>query len=397
MDEHKVFLELPDRRMELPQGISTVGRSHRCEIVLADRSASRRHALISLTGSHITVQDLGSSNGTLVNGERIHGETVVDDGDLLLIGETEIFVRSPALDAAQTVMMPAVPPGDASARPSESRSPATQPLEGGPSRTEAVAVGDVIPVGEVLATPSPSWDQTGVIGRVRPEPTPASVPTVSMPELSAAPGPADPPVDQKEGARETAETGEVLPSLEELEERLADLPPPASATAPGVASASAPTTGKGDSGVQRFTYRPGASRNFLPPAGFFVRAGALMLDVVWMALFAAAATLIARSAGFPDLAEPIGAALGLALAVLVPIAGWSRWGTTPGKAILGLYVCDVDGGVGLSLPRAVLRWVGYGLSAALFGLGFLMAGLNANRRALHDLLARSYVGHRARR
>lgn len=398
MDEDKIYLEFADRRMELPQGISTVGRSHRCEVMIADRSASRRHALISLTDRHITVQDLGSSNGTLVNGERIHGETIVGDGDLLLIGETEIRIQAPAVVAAavETVMLSVdprigdTPPvsesfaelGDANPQPAlvashlhsvaQARDAASLPNPP-PSRSEAIAVGDVLPVGEVLAAPSPSWDQTGVIGQVR-----------HVDPLLAPPG----------GGTESA-SGEVLPSLEDLEARLGDLP----AAAPGPAS---PAAGRGayrapSSGVRRFAYRPGSSRDFLPPAGFLVRAGALLLDAVWMSLFAAAATLIARNVGLPEMAEGIGATLGLTLALVVPVIGWSRWGTTPGKAILGLYVCDVDGHLGLSLPRAFLRWLGYGLSAALLGLGFIMAGLNANRRALHDLIARSYVGHRARR
>jgi uncharacterized RDD family membrane protein YckC len=83
-----------------------------------------------------------------------------------------------------------------------------------------------------------------------------------------------------------------------------------------------------------------------------------------------------------------------ALALLVPVVGWARWGTTPGKRLLRLYVSTVDGQVGVGAGRAVLRWVGYLLSGALFGLGFAMIGVSAAKRGLHDLVAGTYVGRR---
>ncbi|HME91412.1 MAG TPA: FHA domain-containing protein, partial [Myxococcaceae bacterium] len=55
-------------------GETVLGRSPRCEIALDDDKVSRRHARIRLVGGQARIADLGSRNGTRVNGERISGE-----------------------------------------------------------------------------------------------------------------------------------------------------------------------------------------------------------------------------------------------------------------------------------------------------------------------------------
>jgi hypothetical protein len=69
-----------------------VGRSSACELVLADDSVSRRHAEIALRGGVCVIRDLGSSNGTWVNGRPIH-RARLRRGDELRLGETVIRVR----------------------------------------------------------------------------------------------------------------------------------------------------------------------------------------------------------------------------------------------------------------------------------------------------------------
>ncbi len=56
---------------KLDQGHTTLGRSPDADIRLVDDGISRHHARLTLTGMSIQVEDLGSSNGTYVNGERI--------------------------------------------------------------------------------------------------------------------------------------------------------------------------------------------------------------------------------------------------------------------------------------------------------------------------------------
>ena len=66
-----------------------VGRSSDLDMVLVEDMVSRRHAKISVNGDTVTIQDLGSTNGTFVNGERVDRMTLTD-GDRVLIGTSII-------------------------------------------------------------------------------------------------------------------------------------------------------------------------------------------------------------------------------------------------------------------------------------------------------------------
>jgi putative serine protease PepD len=65
-----------------------LGRDPGCELVLDDRSASHQHARIDLVAGQASVIDLGSSNGTWVNGQRISGPHPLKHGDHLQVGDT---------------------------------------------------------------------------------------------------------------------------------------------------------------------------------------------------------------------------------------------------------------------------------------------------------------------
>jgi hypothetical protein len=82
-------LVLPDGR-RVPLGdehATTLGRNADCTVTLADPRASRRHAEIRWTGDGFAIADLGSMNGTLVNGVAVH-ERVLHDGDEISVGAT---------------------------------------------------------------------------------------------------------------------------------------------------------------------------------------------------------------------------------------------------------------------------------------------------------------------
>jgi len=71
----------------------TIGRLPECDVVVDDAGASRQHARIRRTESGFVLTDLGSTNGTMVNGEPIQ-EHVLEHGDRITIGETELEFRS---------------------------------------------------------------------------------------------------------------------------------------------------------------------------------------------------------------------------------------------------------------------------------------------------------------
>lgn len=76
------------REYQLTDLQMTIGRSSVNEIVLNDPEISRRHAQFSRQGNVYTIQDLGSTNGTFVNGQRCTGAVSLKDGDLIEFGDT---------------------------------------------------------------------------------------------------------------------------------------------------------------------------------------------------------------------------------------------------------------------------------------------------------------------
>jgi predicted component of type VI protein secretion system len=69
------------RRWTLSNPVTTIGRWEDNGVVIDDRWISRHHAQIELKDQQYSIRDLGSKNGTLVNGQRIAGPTVLLDGD----------------------------------------------------------------------------------------------------------------------------------------------------------------------------------------------------------------------------------------------------------------------------------------------------------------------------
>ena len=77
-------------RMTLTAQIITVGRLAESGISLNDANVSRRHAEFRAIGTAFAIVDLGSTNGTKVNGSRIEGEHKLSDGDIISFGSTHI-------------------------------------------------------------------------------------------------------------------------------------------------------------------------------------------------------------------------------------------------------------------------------------------------------------------
>jgi pSer/pThr/pTyr-binding forkhead associated (FHA) protein len=91
----------------------TVGRDEACDVALPrDEEVSRLHAELERVGGHWVLADHGlSRNGTFLNGERLHGEKALHDGDNLRVGATLLEFHAP---------------GEAPARP-------TRPASGAPA------------------------------------------------------------------------------------------------------------------------------------------------------------------------------------------------------------------------------------------------------------------------
>lgn len=134
----------------------------------------------------------------------------------------------------------------------------------------------------------------------------------------------------------------------------------------------------------------------LGPAGFWRRAAAFGIDCLW--LFCVAGTLswlvfgVALPYGLDGTWRTRGAGLlHELLPALVLVGGWARYGTTPGKLLLELRVVDAESGGRPGVVQAILRYIGYFVSALPLGLGFVWIAFDDRKQALHDKLARTRV------
>lgn len=85
-----------DTTYELPEGVTHVGRADENDIVLSGDLVSRRHARFHVKGSSLVVEDLGSRNGSQLNGAKLVGSLPLKAGDTLAVGENQLQVRQPA-------------------------------------------------------------------------------------------------------------------------------------------------------------------------------------------------------------------------------------------------------------------------------------------------------------
>lgn len=81
-----------------PEQMFYIGRGSECNIVLPERQVSREHVRISYDGQLYTLHDLGSKNGTFLNGQRLSGSAVLRDGDQIQVAlsVTLIFIGTEA-------------------------------------------------------------------------------------------------------------------------------------------------------------------------------------------------------------------------------------------------------------------------------------------------------------
>ena len=101
----------PPRDFSLDGSPVGVGRNADNEIVLDDAGVSRYHARIEWRGSACVLEDLGSTNGTWINDERVDSPAPVNDGDVVRFGSISLTftvggVRTLMLETAATLSLP---------------------------------------------------------------------------------------------------------------------------------------------------------------------------------------------------------------------------------------------------------------------------------------------------
>lgn len=162
-------------KMFLVDGTTVLGRDPGCDIVISGPHVSRRHAEISIRSGQLWMKDLGSSNGSFLNGKRTE-ESLLKHGDEVKFDAVVFKIVGPSQpvdsfdEADMTQFRPAVPPVSIP-KPAPAAVPASAPAPKPVARPVPVAVPDVAP------KPSSPMPQ--------PQPQPQAKPSAPAP---AAPG-----------------------------------------------------------------------------------------------------------------------------------------------------------------------------------------------------------------
>ncbi|HSM12970.1 MAG TPA: RDD family protein [Thermoanaerobaculia bacterium] len=363
MQGWQVFFEIPGKPpVELREGESIIGRSRSSTVHIPETTVSRAHARVVVEAEgRVAVSDLGSSNGTFVNGEKVEAEHVLKDGDRLMVGDAELVLR----------VLPPVEPSDATVRV------AIPPVGQAPAAT----------VRQVLPPPAPVDLPLDAASRApqteMPTPTPAPAariaapPPPSTPPPPPAPRPAAPPPVPVAAAEPAPKPpgGEVLSSIEDLDRIAPPIPPPAqrSEAAP---SAAAP-----------------AAAGAVGPAGFWIRCAAYLIDLVpvfVLSLIGAILPFVSQKLAFLSLVTML---LNLAWVFLIVLWMPATKGTTFGKRRLGLAIVTdtTRPGQGLGWGKAFVRLLGYMVNSLTGGIGYLLIAFTSKKQGLHDMIAGTYV------
>jgi predicted component of type VI protein secretion system len=102
-----------------------IGRDSTSGVAINDAEISRKHARLTFQGGKYVLEDLGSTNGTFVNGQRLAGPVVLKGGDVVSLGEQIVLMYDAlSVDAGETAISRKAAPRPVAAAPMPSASPA---------------------------------------------------------------------------------------------------------------------------------------------------------------------------------------------------------------------------------------------------------------------------------
>ncbi|MDX1600356.1 MAG: FHA domain-containing protein [Anaerolineales bacterium] len=152
----------PGQTHELNKDSLTIGRDVTNDIVIADAEVSRQHARINRTpGGHV-LEDLGSTNGTFVNGERLVSPRVLNPGDLVGLGENvTLTFNAEAAESAATVMAPGGEPQALGQQPGQAQQGGGQPAQQAQPAAQAQSAAPAAPAAEEEGGGAQRWILAG--------------------------------------------------------------------------------------------------------------------------------------------------------------------------------------------------------------------------------------------
>jgi pilus assembly protein CpaF len=118
----------PNLVFELDQDSYTIGREAGNEIVIEDPQVSRRHAQLTRQGISYLIEDIGSTNGTYVNGRRVTAPVLLANGDMIGLADTIVLaVQAPLTSGADATVVSDAAHYDAAQYDPARYAPPTQP------------------------------------------------------------------------------------------------------------------------------------------------------------------------------------------------------------------------------------------------------------------------------
>jgi len=400
MNGWQVFVEVAGRPpFEIRPGESIVGRSRLAQVHIPESTVSRQHARILLSPiGEVTVEDLGSSNGTYVNSEKIEGRRRLSDGDRIHVGDAELRVRivAPVAPAEATVRM-SLPPMSGPP-PAVPLPPAPPPIDESPLATpplpQAVEPGIAAPPAVVQAPVPPPRVDPPLFTQPVQAPAPPPVAPAPIPPPAPSPAPSPSPVEMPPAAPRPSPASR--PTVPVVAPPAAPAPPPSRPSSmrqpalPSVTLIDRIPIPEATPEVIRASKLARAA-----PAGFGVRLAAFLIDAALMTFVAIPVWIVAFTAlrGMPEIATLLVPGILSVISLLYTVVFWATKGATPGKMFLRLRIIGARPGPtdALGWGPAILRTVGYMASSALFGLGFLLILVTSQRQGLHDLIAGTRV------
>ncbi|MFA7498344.1 MAG: DUF3662 and FHA domain-containing protein, partial [Leucobacter sp.] len=133
-------VEIGGERHELPRGTTTVGRGSDCGIRIGDSAASRKHLEFIWDGAAGIVRDLGSTNGSKINGQRFR-EAALAPGTVITVGQTALTFQ--------------LAPGRATPATPKATPPAAQPRQAAPQAPQAAQPRPATPQAPQAPTSAP--------------------------------------------------------------------------------------------------------------------------------------------------------------------------------------------------------------------------------------------------
>ena len=341
------------REFEIVDNEVHMGRELDNTLRLPDPSMSRHHCVIRKVGGGYEIQDLQSSNGVLVNGNRVQASPL-RDGDRITLGQVQLTFQDPHPQGNPTVSISreeVPPPPTGTVRMSAQELAAIHigkaPADPGPKLQiqiqDQVATG---PVATPVAKPSVPPVAKPSVPPVAPPPAPKAFGEFTNPGASAYEGPLP---------------GFVLPYL------------------PNLPDDARPTGERADFLTRLVAYLI----DLAPIVALFV--------VIWVVQMVLAYIIGPGACVTGCLFGLIQLVAGIGYAWLFLPYCWIKFGASPGKKMMKLRIVPEDNPTGrIDVSTAVLRMVGHLVNGVFFGLPYLII-LGAERKGLQDIISKSLV------